>query len=1186
MFTLQNIDIPELDIPGLKLKPYNYQLDRSKFDLTLHTLEAEENLIFNFEYCTRLFKPATIERFARYFKRVVAEVTANADTALYEIDILSEEEKQQLLTGWNVEAGVFPVDKTIHGLFEEQVERAPDSVAAVSVLTVEAIHESPLQRNTQLSYRQLNLVADRVAHRLKERGLGPGGIVALKIERSVEMIAAILGVLKAGGAYLPIAPNYPQERVDYMVRDSGAKICLTDLNHEGHEGHEGFLYNCRLLTGLHANLDLPPAPSPAYIIYTSGTTGKPKGVMISHRNVVSLMSYTHRLFGFGGDDVWTMFHSYGFDFSVWEMYGALLFGGQLVVVSMEVARDPAQFMKLLQERQVTVLNQTPRAFYALADEVLNEGIDRLNLRVVIFGGEALNPAKLKRWHQRFPGVRLVNMFGITETTVHVTFKELTAADLEHSTSNIGKPLPGWSVFILDKYGCPVPPGTAGELCVGGAGVAGGYLNRPQLTADRFVIGHLSLVNSDLTNDRLYSSGDRGRWLANGDLEYLGRIDLQVKIRGFRIELGEIEHRLLAHDAVREAVVTDRRRRDGDTYLCAYVVPVDGGAADCGDMTRLLRDHLMRSLPDYMVPSFFVSLDKIPLTPNGKVDRKALPEPDTAAAGQGRGETEVLELPRNETEKKLVEIFAEVLELEPACIGVATDFFRMGGHSLKAVSLVNAIHQVFHVKIDIATVFQSPTIAELGRVILETGNSAYPFMEIRPQLFRSYYELSYAQKRLWVIQQMNPGSAVFNMPAAIYLEEQVEESAARTVLEQLVRRHDCFRTYFRTVEEEVVQVIESQGWLNLEAVDLSGLDGEEQQAQFARLMAAESREVFDLETPPLYRARLVQLGQNGSALIFNIHHIVFDGWSLELLRREFAVLYRSVKDGGDSGLEPLRIQYKDYAHWHNRLLSDGDGMARAREFWKEQLSGQLPVLSLPYDHAPEEGGGMRSAGFRAAIPGPVVESLKTIALDHNASLFMVLLAGFHLLLAHITGQEDIILGIPGAARQHQDLKQVMGLFVNTLILRNRVQPGQVFGDFLTSIRDNTMYVLEHQSYPLEMICEELDIAYPQLSVFFNKTDIGSAGGELADFDSRHIPAAQDTKFDLTLYLSEHLNGLNITCSYYAELFEPSTIEKAITLYTRILANISADPDQAVSKYHKSTGKRKLKKRATSNVSQEV
>ena len=531
VFVLQNIGIGEMAIPGLTLEPYELESNTSKFDLTLVAVESEETLQFVFEYCTALFKPATIERFITYFKNIVSGVIEDKHKRLWELEILSSEEKNRVLYDFNETDAGWPKDKTIHGLFEEQARRTPDQIAIIGPTPDNRSYRS------YMTYAQLNGHADGAACDLLQKGVRPGNIVAILMERSTEMIVAMLAVLKTGGAYMPMDPDYPRERIDYMLEDSSSAVLI---DHGSYRSH-----------GTPPSMPHAVTPeNPAYVIYTSGTTGKPKGVVIEHRDVVRLLFNDKFQFNFNGTDVWTMFHSNCFDFSVWEMYGALLYGGKLVVVPKMTARDTGEFIELLRRESVTVLNQTPSAFYNLMREALSthRAGAALCLKNVIFGGEALDPARLKEWHRTYPDTRLVNMYGITETTVHVTYKEIHPGDMGSGISGIGKPIPTLRAYILDRHRKPVPLGVTGEICVGGEGVARGYLNRVELTAAKFI------ENPYKPGDRLYCSGDTGRFIKNGDMEYRGRMDRQVKVRGFRIELGEIESRLSTHEEIDDAVV--------------------------------------------------------------------------------------------------------------------------------------------------------------------------------------------------------------------------------------------------------------------------------------------------------------------------------------------------------------------------------------------------------------------------------------------------------------------------------------------------------------------------------------------------------------------------------------------------------------------------------------------------------
>jgi amino acid adenylation domain-containing protein len=1144
MFVLQNMEIRDIQLPGMTLGQYSFDPEVARFDMTLTCTESAGGLGFIFEYCTKLFTPATMDRFAGYFKRIAGAVIEDPGITLSRIPLISPEEKHRLTVEFNDTEADYPRDKTLHRLFEDQARQTPGNIAVIG-------------EQTSLTYYQLNKEADQLVRSLEESGIGPGAIVAIMMERTPRMIVHILAVLKAGAAYMPIDPDYPESRRQFMLKDSAATLLKLPL--ERINSHPAATVS---------------RESGAYVIYTSGTTGKPKGTLIEHRNVVRLMFNSRFQFHFSERDRWTLFHSFCFDFSVWEMYGALLRGGALVLVPGPVTRDPALFLRLLENHKVTVLNQTPAAFYNLAAEALKHPFPALDLRYVIFGGDALKPAKLKEWRQRYPQVKLINMYGITETTVHVTFKEITGREIASNISNIGKPIPTLTVYIVDRHLEPQPIGVPGELIVGGDGVAEGYLNRPELTGKKFLEVQKPFYKKVFgpRRERLYRSGDLARWTSEGDMEYLGRIDHQVKIRGFRIELGEIENRLLGHEAVKEAVVIYKREPETqDGYLCAYVVL--SGDFTLNNPVSQLREYLSGHLPVYMVPSYFVMLERIPLTPNGKVDRRALPEAEITHTSIDSSHA-----PRGKIEEQLLEIWSETLDIEKEHIGVESDFFELGGHSLKAIQAINAIHQELQVRLPVQTLFQSSTIALLAREIEQHDTAA--FTRIPKQPDKSYYELSYSQKRLWVLQRKNPGSPAFNMSESVTLPEAVEETHIRETLQYLTDRHDSLRTSFREVGGDTVQYIDPPGTVTvkMETVDLSGFSGEEPAKKRGQVFMEERLSPFNLEQAPLLRLKLVLSGEGGMDIIFNMHHLISDGWSLELFSREFVERLETLKRGEALSAPRLPLQYRDFAVWHNQMLADREQLQPVIEFWNQRLSSPPPSVDLPYD-AP---GSMResqlSAGYRVKIPAAVTASLRGLAGRYQTSLFTVLLAVFNLLLSFLRGQTDITLAFPGAARPHQDLKDVIGLFVNTLILRTEIRPDEPFGTFLERVRDDVMQVLEYQVYPMEMICDELNIKYPDISVFFNMQNTGDSHKvELEDFEPRHIDRTQDAKFPLVFYLMEFKNGMNLFCHYFKESFEPGTIEKIVHMYTKLLSNIVSDPGKPVIQYKASKKRRKISRR---------
>jgi fengycin family lipopeptide synthetase B len=707
MFVFQNASPRELKFKGLNVSPMRITPDTTKFDLTLSVHEEAFGFRVGLQYSTDLFHEETMTRMLDHFQVLLESIVSQPDRRIDDLPILTETERHQLLA-WSDTREDYATDKCLHQLFEEQVRRTPEAIAVVF-------------EDQELTYGVLNRYADCLAQRLRGLGVGPDVLVGLCVERSVELVIAILGILKAGGAYLPLDPSYPKERLEFMLQDSGAPIIVTQRHISASIPLQGAVLVCLdaedlqefsddVLKETNYASDTRPE-NLAYVIYTSGSTGKPKGVLVTHDNVVRLFRSTQAWFNFTSADVWTLFHSYAFDFSVWEIWGALLNGGRLVVVPSCTSRSPDEFARLIKASSVTVLNQTPSAFRQLMSQLISSATtDRLALRYVIFGGEALELQSLRPWFDHFGDEqpKLINMYGITETTVHVTYRPIGQADLKSSAASvIGRPIPDLGVYILDSRQHLQPVGVPGEICVAGAGIARGYLRRPELTAERFIADPLGRN----PHGRLYRSGDLARWLPSGELEYQGRIDHQVKIRGYRIELGEIEAALADHTQVKEAVVIAREDITGDKRLIAYV------AADAKLAVQELRTYLSAKLPEYMIPSAFIGLDALPLTPNGKVDRVALPLPD-----QSRPELSLSYVePRTDIEATLCEIFAVMLRLDK--VGIHDNFFDLGGHSLLATQAVSRIRGALRKDIPLRNLFEAPTVSELALLVAKSDGRA-------------------------------------------------------------------------------------------------------------------------------------------------------------------------------------------------------------------------------------------------------------------------------------------------------------------------------------------------------------------------------------------------------------------------------------------------------------------------------
>jgi amino acid adenylation domain-containing protein/FkbM family methyltransferase len=1479
------------------------------------------------EYNPSMYQEETIQRIFAHFERLLGSALSHPDLALGQLEILAPHEKKQLLFEFNNLNIDYPRHKTLDQLFAEQVQRTPDHTALIGQIPnskfqipnkeetfgqINASGENSLRAKSQeliaITYRELNEKSHRLALLLKERGVKSDTIVGLKVERSVEMIVGILGIIKAGGAYLPINAQYPDDRINYMLTDSGANILLKDNDFTP----EAF-NNCPKGTSSHLHLPPAPAASLAYIIYTSGSTGKPKGVMIEHQNVHNLVvGLKATIYKDHKSPLrLCLLAPYEFDASVQQIFGALLQGHSLYIVPEETRLDGIKLLEFFQTNRVDISDGTPSHIRLLLEAIdIHPQSSLLPVKHFIIAGEAFPGKTAQRFLKNFAvSPRISNLYGPTETCVDSSFYHISPGKIPpFQILPIGNPLPNQRVYILDKENRLLPPGIPGELCIGGDGVARGYLNNPELTAQKFdhdfwdlqdyhdekqnqqkvpgknymhPCNHASMPSphypiTPSPHHPIYLTGDLARWLSDGNIEFMGRMDHQVKIRGYRIELGEIENRLRAFEAVKEAVVVLREDAAGDSQLVAYVEPDPGTALTvkrllqiekqgpgfqyhefpngrpifytnlheaqnlyreifeehsywkhgitlsenacvfdlganigmftlfvhyrckgvrvfcfeplpptCGvlrsniqlhgidarvfnigvsdkngeetftyfpnspamsgrfanpeqeietartfmlnreqsqnkevelsrdqveeivnerlttevytcpvkslssvilenkieiiDLLKIdvekgeldvltgieendwekirqvvievhnvdgrlegiisqlknygykvtceqdtlyentglynlfavrpreneepgnytspplytadkwntpgqwlsgLRSYLIQQLPDYMVPSFIVPLETIPLTPNGKILREALPDP-------GASQISAQSLPpRTGIERKLQDIWSRTLAVEKSAIGIDSDFFQLGGHSLKAILMISGIHKELDIKIPLVSIFQNPTIRELAAVIsgAQTTAGGTTFQDLLPVETRQYYPLSYNQQRLYFLYQLQAESRAFHMPGYFELDHEVDPVVVKDVLKRIIERHESFRTAFIKVNESPYQVVCEEAKIPFECVDISLMEPGLREQEKNRLYREVVSVRFDLSCAPLFRSQLVKLEPGYYLFMFNMHHIISDGWSSEILKKEFMRLYEGYRTGKEIELVPLTLQYKDFALWHNRMMAGPEGK-ESHKFWEEKLADSVPILRLPADREipGEDNAGV---GYQCIIGKDTKDRLKKLAETHHTSLFNVILSIYILFLSGICDQQDISCSIIAAGREHPSLDHIMGFFVNSIIFKIRIDEGQPFKEFLKHVKRDFKAVFQHQSYPLEQVFKDLKKKYPEIpaaiNMFMPMEEDLAIPPELYEAESAQLAAHHDVKFDLEAYITEYTNGIAVYWAYKKNMFKPATIEYMISEYKKQVEFFGKNPGQSLRDYltggsQKGTGKFKKKRK---------
>ncbi|NDZ85715.1 amino acid adenylation domain-containing protein, partial [Streptomyces sp. SID10115] len=1156
MLGWQNNIAAELTLPGVRADIVPTTSRAARMDLTFslrerYTGSGEPAGIGGVvEYRTDVYDASTVESMVARFQRILTAMVADMDRPVLSIDVLDDDEHAHLDRLGNRAVLSDQADgASIPGLFAAQAARTPDAAALVF-------------RNRTWTYRELDEASTRLAHLLTGRGVGAGDNVALLLPRSAETVVAVLAVLKLGATYVPVDVKHPDERVAFILGDAApvAAVTTSSLAHriDGFDVTVVDVADPGLAAQPVTAPALPDAGRTAYIIYTSGTTGVPKGVAVTHASVTRLFTSTAPGFVPSPDHVWSLFHSYAFDVSVWEMWGALLHGGRLVVVPEDVVRSAHDFRQLLIDERVTVLSQTPSAFYALqAADMQRQPGDGLDaLEAVVFAGEALEPSKLRAWlERRETWPHLINMYGTTETTVHASFRGIVAADLDSHVSPVGVPLADLAFFVLDAGLCRVPVGVVGELYVAGPGVGLGYLGRGGLTASRFVACPFGPAGA-----RMYRTGDLVRWNREGELEYVGRSDDQVKIRGFRVEPGEVEAALAAVPGVARAAVLVRSSEAGK-QLVGYVVPADAAAGVDG---AAVRGEVAGHLPEYMVPAVVMVVDDLRLTVNGKLDKRALPEPEFTGGAY--------RAPSSPVEEILAGIFARVLGLPQ--VGVDDPFFDLGGNSLAAMRVIAAVRESFGSDIGVRALWEAPSVAGFARLVGSPADSGAEWVPVaRPERL----PLSYAQRRLWYIDQLEGASSTYNIPLVSRLTGELDVTALGAAVADVVARHESLRTVFPAVdgvpEQRVLDVAAADvGW---EVVDAAAWTP----ARLADAVAERGRHTFDLAAEAPFRATLFVVSPAEHRLVLVMHHIAVDGWSLAPLLRDLWTAYRARTEGHAPSWSPLPVQYADHTLRQYALLGDeadtNSALGRQAQYWEQALEGLPGRLELPTDRPYPAEAGRHGGRVAVELPADFHALVQRVARERDATTFMVMSAALSVLLSRLSGSADVAFGVPTAGRGRTELDDVVGFFVNTLVLRTQVTGEQSFDELLGQVRERSMDAFAHQDVPFDALVERLNPVrtqahHPLVQVLFGwqtdtVPDIAVPGLDMETASVDIGAARMDLAFSLRERFTENGRpaGISGIVEYRTDIFDAGTVERMTARWQRLLTAMAAEPDRPLA-----------------------
>ena len=1148
MMILQNAPREEGGLEGLSIKGIEMDNGESKYSLVMNLTEWEGGVRGWVGYQEEVFDEETVERMSRHYERVVeAAGERDGQSKVSELEMMSEAEQRQVVEEWNRTEREYEAGASIKGMIERQAEERGAEVAVES-------------GGERVSYSQLNEKANKVANYLRKRGVGQEQIVGVYMQRGVGMVEGLVGVMKAGGAYLPLDPAYPKARLEYILKDARPTVVLTQRELVSqlpeHEAEVICLDSdwAKISEEDDANLaTLTSDKNLIYVIYTSGSTGNPKGAMLTHDGITNSIQWMQETYDLEPEDRFLVRTSLNFDPSVWEIFWPLCVGASLVIADEAHHQDTAYLVKLIGQQEVTTAYFIPSLLKAMIEE---PGLKECrSLRRIICGGESLSIETVNQLMDCLP-VELHHSYGPTETSIAAT--EWTCEpSSRREVVPIGRPLGNTRVYVLDEQMKAVPVGIAGELYIGGVSVGRGYLNRAELTAERYVPDSYSKEEGG----RLYRTGDLVRYEVDGTIQYLGRVDEQLKINGVRIEAGEIEAIVSEHEGVEKCAVIAREEEGAGKQMVGYVVKKEGAEAGVVE----LREHLRERVPGYMVPSVWVWMKELPMTPSGKVDRRSLPEPTKGRKAEAESERRRSAV--SPVEEVIAGIWEEVLRVEG--VEIDENFFEMGGHSLIATQLARKLQRAFNTEIELRMIFERPTVEEQAAEInrrLRLGGETLESSVIERVRREGGVRLSFAQQRLWVLHQLDPQSSAYNIPSAYEMVGQLDVVALRSLIREIVRRHEPLRTRFIEGDDGPLQVIDEAGPVELPEVDLSQIEGEAAREEAMRVCRQQASEPFSLSEGELMRLCLIREGADRQVLMVNQHHIISDGWSSGVMMREVMALYGAYVKGEGSPLRELEVQYADYAEWQRGRLERGE-MDGQREYWARQLEAAAPVLELPYDRPRPLVPTLRGGRQEISISREAVERIRAISHSQGATLFMGLLACFKGVMYRYSGQQDIVVGTPVAGRSRQELEPLIGFFVNTVAVRTRVEGEMSYRELVGRVRESAIGAYMNEELPFEEVVRQQvrGREIGQSPIFEVMMILQNAPREEGGLEGLSLRAIEmdngESKYSLVMNLTESEGGVRGWLGYQEEVLDEETVERMSRHYERVVEEAGTSDGQS-------------------------